>query len=401
VNDAAPGGTLWIGAASGERISAAAPLLGLTLVRRAVLAGERAGFDRILVEEREPGELQKLLEGTSAAIVHPGGPVPPIGRGRLVVLSDRAVPQIAWLRSLRSASIEIGRCLVDGSAAAALELSDAGRAAEALVSRAAGTGAVETAASLLPPSLSPLPPESGRFEIATAGDLRGAERWLLAGLVKENEGFMSRHVERRLSLAVSRRLAATSCTPNAMTLVSVAVGLAGAAFFLSTRPAFEFAGALLFLLHSILDGCDGELARLKFSESRLGGILDFWGDNVVHSAVFAAIAVAWYRATGESWALPAGAAAIAGTLLSAAFVYRTTMTGPREGPLFTHATSGPPSPLSRAIDALARRDFIYVVVALSAFGKAHWFLAAAALGAPLYLLLLVGLASRRLGRSFS
>ena len=28
-----------------------------------------------------------------------------------------------------------------------------------------------------------------------------------------------------------------------------------------------------------LDGCDGELARLKFKESRWGGLLDFWGDN--------------------------------------------------------------------------------------------------------------------------
>ena len=71
--------------------------------------------------------------------------------------------------------------------------------------------------------------------------------------------------------------------------MSVLIGLAGAAFFVSPRPALQFTGALLFLLHSILDGCDGELARLKFQESRFGGVLDFWGDNVVHSAVFASM----------------------------------------------------------------------------------------------------------------
>ena len=102
---------------------------------------------------------------------------------------------------------------------------------------------------------------------------------------------MSRHVERRVSLAVTRRLVETSVTPNAMTLISVAIGLLGALGFLSPAPAFQLAGALLFLTHSILDGCDGELARLKFLESRWGAALDFWGDNVVHVAVFAALAV--------------------------------------------------------------------------------------------------------------
>jgi hypothetical protein len=42
-------------------------------------------------------------------------------------------------------------------------------------------------------------------------------------------------------------------------------------------------------------------------------------------------------------------------------------------------------------------------VLLSAFGKAHWFLALAAIGAPLFFLALVVIdaAGRRLGRSFS
>ena len=101
---------------------------------------------------------------------------------------------------------------------------------------------------------------------------------------------MSRHFERRISLAVTRRLAWTSITPNAMTLVSLAVGLSSAPFFLSARPAWQLLGALIFLTHSILDGCDGELARLKFLESPRGAMLDFWGDNVVHVAVFACMA---------------------------------------------------------------------------------------------------------------
>src|SRR6185369_4769739 len=168
------------------------------------------------------------------------------------------------------------------------------------------------------------PGPTDAFEISGPADLEQAEHWLLAGLIKDSEGFMSRHVERRISLALSRRLAATRVTPNAMTLVSVAVGLAGAALFLSPARWAPLAGALLVLLHSILDGCDGELARLKFQESRFGGVLDFWGDNVVHSALFGAVAVGWSRSSGQTWPLLLGAAAILGTLLSAAFVYRHT-----------------------------------------------------------------------------
>src|SRR5437773_750635 len=105
-------------------------------------------------------------------------------------------------------------------------------------------------------------------------------------LVKDSAGVMSRHVERRISLAVTRRLVGTRVAPNIMTMVSLCIGLSGAPFLLSGEPALQLAGAALFLLHSILDGCDGELARLKFHESRFGAALDFWGDNAVHVAVF-------------------------------------------------------------------------------------------------------------------
>jgi phosphatidylglycerophosphate synthase len=348
-------------------VSLATPLLGLPIARRIALAASRAGFEAVF-EQPPPPEvpLAPLLEGTGARVIarssNPASSEP--GPARTVLLQPGILPQARWLESL-----------VRGGAA---------------VEASSGT--------------------PGSFAIRSAADLPRAERWLLSSLVKEDEGFMSRHVERRISLAISRRLAATSVTPNAMTVASVLVGLAGAAFFVSPRPALQFTGALLFLLHSILDGCDGELARLKFQESRFGGVLDFWGDNVVHAAVFACIAVGWSRSdsAGSLWPAAAGAAAVAGTLLSAAFVFRFAMQGrdrERDGtsPQFTSVSRAPATRLSRMADALARRDFIYLVVVLSAFGKAHWFLVMAAIGAPGFFLALVviDLSSRRLGRSYS
>ena len=323
-------------------------LLGLPIVKRAVLAAERAGFERIVVEEAAGLDVPLLIAGTRAEIAAAPGPEGDPGAGRLVLLAENVLPQVRWLRELKQGA--------------------------------------------------PSEPEtSGRFVIASPADLPRAEDWLLASLVKDTEGFMSRHVERRISLAVSRRLSGTRVTPNAMTLVSVAVGLAGAALFLSARPGAAVAGALLVLLHSILDGCDGELARLRFQESRFGGILDFWGDNVVHAAVFGTIAVAWSRASGSRGPLLLGAVAILGTILSAAFVYRHTMAQVAEGPLFTSVSRSPDARFSRLADALARRDFLYLLVILAALGKVHWFLVMAAVGSPIFflLLLVIALAGRR------
>jgi phosphatidylglycerophosphate synthase len=325
-------------------------LLGLPILRRALLAAERAGFQRILVEEAAGLDLPRLIAGTRAQIAARSGPIDDSGAGPLLVLPENVLPSVRWLRELR---------------------------------RTTRTHGSETA---------PVPGGREGFVIASAADLPRAEAWLLASLVKDTEGFMSRHVERPISLALSRRLAGTRVTPNTMTLVSVGVGLAGAALFLSPRPAASVVGALLVLLHSILDGCDGELARLRFQESRFGGILDFWGDNVVHAALFGSIAAAWSRASAESGPLFLGTAAILGTILSAAFVYRHTMAQVVEGPLFTSVSRSPDARFARLADALARRDFLYLLVVLAALGKARWFLVMAAVGSPVYFLLLLALA---------
>ena len=109
-----------------------------------------------------------------------------------------------------------------------------------------------------------VPIEIDPMVVVTSKDLRVAERRLLRRLVKDTDGFMARHVERPISLQVSRRLARTAITPNQTTMISVAIGLCGAPFFLSGLWFWQTVGALLFLVHSIVDGCDGELARLRF-----------------------------------------------------------------------------------------------------------------------------------------
>ena len=378
------------GGAGPEGIPPGTPVAGLPLLRRIVLAAMRAGFSRILIHPAPASEAHGVLAGTAAAVLSPGGP--PLPCGRFVLLAANVLPQVKWLRSLLEMPIEPERLYADGSGVAVIET----RRPDVILAEAVRCDRAEDLFKSLGEAFKtadrPVDGE-GRFTLTTPQAVPKAEDWLLGGLIKDAEGFMSRHVERRISLALTRRLAPTRITPNAMTFVSLGVGLIGAPFFLSPMPAYQFTGALLLLSHSILDGCDGELARLKFQESRLGSRLDFWGDNVVHMVVMACIAIGWSLAIQAAWPLLIGGLAAASVLLTAAFVYR--LTGQETavaGALFRSGSRTRASWLPRMADVLARRDFIYVVVLLSAAGKAVWFLVLAAVGTPVFLLVIVWIA---------
>ena len=366
-------------------------LLGLPLLRRVVLTAQRAGFSTILVPTSDPSGITPILEGTLARAVTPSDMSAHIPRGKLVLLASNVLPTQQSLRRLLDKPIQLDHAYLFGQVAALIEPS------EALAGRSILRDVVQGRVSFLELAHAWLPSVEdedieGLSLLTSVEDLREAERRLLRGLVKDTEGFMSRQVERRISLAITRRLVSTRVTPNAMTAVSVGVGLLGAPFFLSSEWVFQLTGALLFLSHSILDGCDGELARLRFQESRWGGILDFWGDNVVHVAVFACMGIGWSLSLHETWPLWVGVLPVAGTIGLAWFVYRHTMQGANvTGPLFTSVVRSPNSRLSHLMDSLARRDFIYLVAVLSAFGKAAWFLALSAIGTPIYLLILLWL----------
>lgn len=344
------------------------PVAGVPLERRIALAASRAGFAGVV-----------LGSGGAALASALNGRAVPGGR-RVVVLAGNVVPQAEWLRTLLTMPIERETLYADAPTVAVVETDDLS-AVQKIVGRS--TTAAEATKALrdhFRPVDDVIVPE-GRRILDSLRDVPDAERWLLRSLIKANEGFMSRHVERRVSLAITRRLWATGVTPNMMTLVSVGVGLLAAPFFLSSAGNYQLTGALLFLAHSVLDGCDGELARLKFAESRAGAVLDFWGDNAVHVAIFSCIAAGWSLAIHAAWPLAVGAVSVAGTLATATTLASRIQRDTR--PVDSRSATG------RLVARLANRDFIYLVVALSAFGKASWFLVLSAIGAPLFLMTLL------------
>jgi phosphatidylglycerophosphate synthase len=365
-------------------------VLGLGLSRRAALAAGRSGYRHVFL--LAPDGVTAPWMAVVADWRSLAARTPSFDAAPLIIAPAAILAEANWLERLAWTHIEPAawaaipnrivvvapRCAPD----AAVELDKDGGArdmadVEARLARRFGPRA-------------PISADIDPMVVETPADVRVAEQRLMRSLVKDTDGFMARHVERPISLMISRRLAGTPITPNQMSLISVAVGICGGPFFLSARPLMQTIGALLFLAHSILDGCDGELARLKFQQSRWGGILDFWGDNVVHTVIFACMAVGWSLAAGAPWPLWLGAAAVLGTLGSAGFVYWRLMRFKDGGDtLFTSVSDAPERPLTRLLDSASRRDFIYLVILLALFGRSSWFLLMAGIGAPIYFVLVL------------
>jgi 1L-myo-inositol 1-phosphate cytidylyltransferase / CDP-L-myo-inositol myo-inositolphosphotransferase len=370
-------------------------ILALSLIQRAVLTARRAGYPPVfLLGGKGPAlaEVAAIADWRRLASIFPSSRTAP-----LIIAPAAILTETDWLERLASTRMEPARWATIPDRIVMLPGASAPDAVKAL-SEDGGAQDLAAVESTLARRFGPparIPAGIDPMVVETRSDVRIAEQRLLKALVKDTDGFMARHVERPISLQISRRLARTQISPNQMSLISMAVGLCGGPFFLSARPSLQTIGALLFLAHSILDGCDGELARLKFQESRWGGVLDFWGDNVVHVVIFACMALGWSWSAAAAWPLLLGAAAVLGTLGCAGFVYWRLMRHKKDGgALFTSISAAPERPLARLLDAASRRDFIYLVIILAAFGKSNWFLLLAALGAPIYFFLVVLLAAR-------
>jgi len=190
---------------------------------------------------------------------------------------------------------------------------------------------------------------------------------------------------RHLSRRVTPYLEQTALTPNHVTGVSLATGLAGAASVAQGGAAWTLAGALLLLGCYVLDNCDGELARRKGMTSRAGMIFDTVVDGCVHAAFFLGLALGTWHAHPDPLWLWLGAAAAAGTALSTAIAARRELTADA-GPAPPPATPARrwSEQLMFAFRELSRADFCFIVLALALLDLCWLLIPAAAVGAQVY-----------------
>lgn len=151
----------------------------------------------------------------------------------------------------------------------------------------------------------------GGWEYITDGEqIDEIEIRFLRGSGKSQDGFVSRYLNRPISRVVTRLLLRFPTTPNAWTLFIFAIPVAAALILLQGTYWSVLSGLLLFQVFSILDGCDGEIARAKFLESekgsRLDGLCDILSNILLVAALGFGLSRPAHQAGSSGWYLVEG-----------------------------------------------------------------------------------------------
>ncbi len=96
---------------------------------------------------------------------------------------------------------------------------------------------------------------------------------------------------RHVSCRVTPWLVRMPLTANQVTMFGILCGLLAVYCFVSDSLAVRILGAFAFFLTALCDHCDGEVARLKQLESRLGDFLSEAGGTLVEAVLW--LAIAW------------------------------------------------------------------------------------------------------------
>lgn len=132
-------------------------------------------------------------------------------------------------------------------------------------------------------------------------------------LGKPTDGPVARYVNRRVSSRITYLIVRGNIgiTPNQVSLISFLLALLSSYLYLARLPAI--AGVLV-QLSSIVDGVDGELARVRGIQSRRGAFLDAVLDRYADVAIVISVALYSTQLLGF-WVVPVALLALAGDLL--------------------------------------------------------------------------------------
>jgi len=135
-------------------------------------------------------------------------------------------------------------------------------------------------------------------------DIKFARNKFLNHLSKGGDGLISKYLNRKVSTLISRYIVNTPITPNAISLIILLMSIP--TFFLLATGIYPWLilGGFLIQFMSILDGVDGEIARMKFLGSKWGGYLDANLDKYIDTAAVTGMTLGYLKTTGNIWIIP-------------------------------------------------------------------------------------------------
>jgi len=212
-------------------------------------------------------------------------------------------------------------------------------------------------------------------DVDTPADLVEAKRKLLAGIRKDSDGAIARHLNRPLSTALSRVLVNTPITPNQISVSTLVISLISAGFAVAGGYLNFLVAGVLFQIASIVDGTDGEVAKLKFQSSHLGEWIDTVCDNVSYLAFLAGLIIGAHRAGLPSYYALSGTVGFVAAAGSIANLASSVARDKRSGSFLSvqygyQEGGGWVSRFMRAVHFMGKRDFFaFLALILAVVGR--------------------------------
>ena len=171
-------------------------------------------------------------------------------------------------------------------------------------------------------------PEDSWIDIDTSQDLLKAKNYLLNNSnSKINDGQISKYINRPISKWITSKIADYPLTPNQISIAVFFISVLSGLIISMEGYFFLLLGALLAQLSSILDGCDGEIARLKLLKSKFGAWFDRVLDRYCDLFIFTGLTFHIYFIHNTLTVFFIGFIAVGGKIISSytAFVYDTVV----------------------------------------------------------------------------
>lgn len=146
------------------------------------------------------------------------------------------------------------------------------------------------------------------FLIRKRKDRAVAEKHLTEAIRHSTHGPIAKYINKRISLPLSIFLSKLWISPNTVTIVNIIIGLFSGVFVADGhRYAIILFGTILFQIASIIDGCDGEVAKLTFRCSKFGQYMDSVSDNLSLGSFMTGLIAGYWRHTHSPVAFFMGA----------------------------------------------------------------------------------------------
>lgn len=316
----------------GERLNSHGETLvgGTHQIKRLIITAQRAGIKRFsIIVEDDNSPLKEILKNERRVMSditwYTLGSAVKLESNPSLILQSNLLINPAGLSGLIACKVSKDEVavLVDEQKDAWVKIKD-GKVEELFLSGAKAVGAFVAYGSLLEKSiLNSMSLKGWAEELAGRGNAksvrliegywmrlssgndsrRKAEDLLFSNVKKSTSGWISRNINAKISIPISRLIIHTPLTPNMISVLIGIIGILCGFFYIIGHPIL---GALFLELSTILDGCDGEVARVKLMESKRGQWIDTISDQITFLSFVLGVPIGFYRITKNPLAIVLG-----------------------------------------------------------------------------------------------